>query len=76
MVELAPEGAATARLKRRHYADKDRALGHPIHLTAVELSKDTRNVASFEVEHAERGRERTRCVRRLVGGLPEKPPAT
>ena len=52
VVELAPEGAAMAQLKDRRYADKYRGLGQPIHLVAVEFSKDARNVAAFEVERA------------------------
>ena len=50
VVELAPEGAAMAQLKERGYADKYRHLGQPIHLIAVEFSKDARNLAAFEVE--------------------------
>ena len=52
VVEMAPEGAAMAQLKARRYADKYRHLGQPIHLIAVEFSKDARNVAAFEVERA------------------------
>ena len=52
VVEMAPEGAAMAELKARRYADKYRHLGQPIHLIAVEFSKDARNVAAFEVERA------------------------
>ena len=52
VVELAPDGAAMAQLKDKRYADKYRGLGQPIHLTAVEFSKDARNVAAFEVERA------------------------
>ena len=51
VVELEPEGAAMAQLKERRYADKYRHLGQPIHLIAVEFSKDARNLAAFEVEH-------------------------
>ena len=50
VVEQAVAGAAMAQLKSRRYADKYRALGQPIHLVAVEFSKDTRNVVAFEVE--------------------------
>ena len=49
VVELMPEGAAMAQLKERRYADKYRARGEPIHLIAVEFSRDSRNVAAFEV---------------------------
>ena len=52
VVEMAPTGAAMAQLKERHYADKYRHLGEPIHLIAVEFSKDARTIAAFEVEGA------------------------
>ena len=52
VVETAPEGAAMAQLKARRYADKYRASGQPIHLVAVEFSRDARNVTAFEVERA------------------------
>ena len=52
VVELAPEGAAMAQLKTRGYADKYRHLGRPIHLIAVEFSREARNLAAFEVESA------------------------
>ena len=45
-------GAAMAQLKAKRYADKYRHLGQPIHLIAVEFSKDARNLAAFEVERA------------------------
>ena len=48
VVELAGEGAAMAQLRSRGYADKYRHLGQPIHLVAVEFSKETRNVVAFE----------------------------
>ena len=50
VVELAPEGAAMAQLKAKRYADKHRASGEPIHLVAVEFSRETRNLIAFEVE--------------------------
>ena len=50
VVEMAGEGAAMAQLKERRYADKYRGTGEPIHLVAVEFSRDTRNVVAFEVE--------------------------
>ena len=50
VVEMAPEGAAMAQLKEKRYADKYRGAGEPIHLIAVEFSKDARNVVAFEVE--------------------------
>ena len=49
VVELAGEGSAMAQLRSRGYADKYRLLGQPIHLIAVEFSKDARNLAAFEV---------------------------
>ena len=52
VVEMAGAGAAMAQLKERRYADKYRALSQPIYLIAVEFSKDTRNLAAFEVERA------------------------
>ncbi len=51
----APEGAsnrpspAMAQLRERGYAEKYRGSGHPIHLIGVEFSKETRNLAAFEV---------------------------
>ena len=52
VVELASAGAAMAQLQERRYADKYRALGQPIYLIGVEFSKDTRNLAAFDVERA------------------------
>ena len=52
VVELEPAGAATAQLQERGYADKYRSLGQPIYLIGVEFSKETRNLASFQVERA------------------------
>ena len=49
VVEMAGEGAAMAQLKERRYAEKYRGAGEPIHLVAVEFSRDSRVVA-FEVE--------------------------
>ena len=50
VVELTTEGAAMAQLKERGYADKYRGRGEPIHLVAVEFSRQSRNIVSFEVE--------------------------
>ena len=50
VVEMAGEGAAMAQLKARGYAEKYRVRGEPIHLVAVEFSRDMRNVVAFEVE--------------------------
>ena len=52
VVEMAGTGAAMAQLKEKRYADKYRDLGQPIHLIAVEFSKDARNIAAFDVERA------------------------
>ena len=49
VVEMAGAGAAMAQLKARRYADKYRGAGEPIHLVAVEFSRDARNVVGFEV---------------------------
>lgn len=38
-----------AQLQERRYADKYRGLGRPIHLVAVEFSREDRNLAAFEV---------------------------
>ncbi len=48
VVELAPEGTAMAQLKQKRYADKYRDRGEPIHLIAVEFSRETRNLVGFE----------------------------
>ena len=50
VVEMSGEGAAMAQLKARRYAEKYRGTGEPIHLVAVEFSRETRNVTTFEVE--------------------------
>ena len=50
VVEQAAAGAAMAQLKSKGYADKHRGRGLPVHLVAVEFSRETRNLASFEVE--------------------------
>ena len=39
-------------MKARRYADKYRGVGEPIHLVAVEFSRETRNVTTFGVERA------------------------
>ena len=52
VVDLAPEGAATAQLKAKRYADRYRGLGRPIHLIAVEFSREARNIVAFDVERA------------------------
>ena len=50
VVESAPEGAAMAQLKERGYAEKYRHLNRPIHLIALEFSREARNLVAFEVE--------------------------
>ena len=52
VVELEPTGAAMAQLKAKGYADKYRDPGEPIHLVAVEFSRETRNIVAFDVEQA------------------------
>ena len=52
VVEMASEGAAMAQLQEKRYADKYRGLDQPIHLIAVEFSKNIRNITAFEVAHA------------------------
>ena len=47
-----PEGAAMAQLREKGYADKYRHLSEPIHLIAVEFSREERNLAAFAVERA------------------------
>ena len=49
VVELSPEGSAMAQLQAKGYADKYRDRGEPIHLIGVEFSRETRNVAAFDV---------------------------
>ena len=52
VVEMTSEDAAMAQLKAKCYADKYRGLGQPIYLVAVEFSRETRNLAAFDVECA------------------------
>ena len=52
VVELGGEGSAMAQLKARRYAEKYLSSGEPVHLIGIEFSRETRNVASFEVEQA------------------------
>ncbi len=49
VVEMASEGAAMAQLQAKGYADKYRGLDQPIHLIAVEFSRQSRNITAFEV---------------------------
>ena len=52
VVDSTPEGGAMDQLKAKGYADKYRRPGRPIHLVAVEFSRETRNLASLMVEPA------------------------
>ena len=52
VIEQSGQGAAMAQLKERRYADKYQDSGGPIHLVAVEFSRERRNVVAFEVERA------------------------
>ena len=52
VVESESEGTAMAQLRARHYAEKYRDAGLPIHLIAVTFSKKTRNLVAFEVAQA------------------------
>ena len=52
VVGMTGSGAAMAQLKERRYADKDRHLGEPVYLIAVEFDKDARNVVAFEAVEA------------------------
>ena len=49
VVESAGAGAAMAQLRERDYAAKYRGLGDPIHLVGVEFSRESRNIAAFDV---------------------------
>ena len=49
VVELAAKGGAMAQLQDKGYADKYRRLDQPIHLVAVEFSKESRNIVAFDV---------------------------
>ncbi len=50
VVERVSAGTALGQLKERDYAAKYRGRGEPIYLIGVEFSRETRNVAAFEVE--------------------------
>ena len=52
VVERVSAGAAIRQLKERDYAAKYRGRAEPIYLIGVEFSRETRNVAAFEVERA------------------------
>ena len=52
VVEMASTGAAMAQLQAKGYADKYRALGQPIHLIAVEFTKNERNIVAFDAQRA------------------------
>jgi hypothetical protein len=50
VVEDIAENKALAQIKEKRYADKYRALNHPIHLIGIEFSKKMRNLIGFETE--------------------------
>ena len=52
VVEQAATGAALGQLQARDYAAKYRGRGAAIYLVGVEFSRETRNVAAFEVKQA------------------------
>ncbi len=52
VVESDSEGIGLTQLRARHYADKYRDAGLPIHLIATTFSKKTRNLVAFEVAPA------------------------
>ena len=52
VVVLAGEEAAMARLHGRGYADRYRCTNRPIHLVAMEFSKETGQAVAFEAARA------------------------
>ncbi len=76
VVEMTLEGAAMAQLREKRYADKYRGSGDPIHLVAVEFSKDTRNVAAFEVESGRMTGQRGHGVRSSILAGRSRPAVT
>jgi hypothetical protein len=52
VAERSEKGAALAQLKERGYADKHRAPGRAVHLIGVEISAESRDIASFKTEPA------------------------
>lgn len=50
MVEQPGEGGAMTQIKEKRYANKYRHLNQPIHLIAIEFSRQVRNIVTFEVE--------------------------
>ena len=52
VVEQEATGAALGQLQARDYAAKYRGRGETIYLVGVEFSRETRNVAAFEVKQA------------------------
>ncbi len=52
VAERSERGAALAQLRERRYADKHRAAGRTVHLIAVEVSSETREIVAFDVERA------------------------
>ena len=49
VVESVAKGHALQQIQDKHYADKYRAKGLPIHLVGVEFARDSRNVVGFDV---------------------------
>ena len=52
VVDIAPAGTAMRQLQNKRYADKYRGLDQSVYLVAIEFSKETRNVVSFEAQFA------------------------
>lgn len=52
VVDNQPSGKALEQLRTKNYADKYMQHGRPIHLVAVEFSKNTRNIAALDTELA------------------------
>ena len=52
VVERTSAGPAIRQLQERDYAAKYRGRGEAIYLIGVEFSRETRNVAAFEMERA------------------------
>ena len=50
VVELAGAGSALSQLRAKGYADQYRGRAQPIHLVGIEFSRETRTLASLDVE--------------------------
>ena len=64
-----------AQWKEWGYADEYRHLGQPIHLIAVEFSKEARNLVAFEVERAAWAAGVQRVQQRFDGSILRPLPA-